>query len=201
MHEPLLASAALPQPKIIFGLLAKRYYSLGHELFLIRENNPLVTGGEVKREHIQRAAWICASTWTELFSEHDSFGSHFKRWIWRMRTKRSSQEVATAEFHSYRDAGLLQFPHSEIPRPVDRHTQTTRAPGSPFLLRLHSFVMTHLRLSEAEAWDYGAGLAKMRWQCHWEQEGGLDIANEHDASFKAYVEKREREKREKKGKK
>ncbi len=58
--------------------------------------------------------------------------------------------------------------------------------------------MSHLRLTESQAWDYPLGLAKMRWACHWEQESGLDIYNAHDAVFDAFVREQEakREQRE-----
>lgn len=42
MHEPLLSRAAAPTKTVVLGLLM-RPYSLGHELFLLREDNPMAT--------------------------------------------------------------------------------------------------------------------------------------------------------------
>lgn len=64
-------------------------------------------------------------------------------------------------------------------------------PGAPFLLRLYQFLVTHLGVSEAAAWDYPYGFAKMQWQTYWESEGGLDLYNAHEAEFDAYVAQQE----------
>lgn len=55
------------------------------------------------------------------------------------------------------------------------------------MLSLQQWLMLTLRLTEAEAWDYPVGLAKMRWATYWEREGGLEICNEQEAEFDAAV--------------
>ena len=47
--------------------------------------------------------------------------------------------------------------------------------------------MTEFRLSESAAWDYPAGLAKMRWATHCESEGCFDVKNANEAAFDEHV--------------
>jgi hypothetical protein len=85
----------------------------------------------------------------------------------------------------------LEFPLSEITRPGSG--PPGRPQGAPFALRLHQFLVTHLRLAAEEAWDYPLGLAKMQWAAYWEEEGGLQIYNWQDAEHDAFVAKCEAE--------
>src|SRR5688572_15425480 len=104
MHEPLLAQAALPEPTVILGLLMRRYYSIGHELLLIRDSNPLVAGGKVRDDDVRRAVWTCASTWAECFNGHDHFLTPIKRALWRFRIRKASYPLAAEEFRKYRQS-------------------------------------------------------------------------------------------------
>ena len=47
--------------------------------------------------------------------------------------------------------------------------------------------MTQLRITETAAWDYPLGLAQMRWQAHWEQEGSIEVWNEADIRHLEFV--------------
>lgn len=188
MHEPLLAQAALPAPAVVLGMLL-RPYSLGHDLHLIREGNPLSAGSPfASQDHLVQAVFICCHSWDEMRrAPHDPFIGP-KLWLWRRRARKLDFKAELQNFIDYQRDGSLEFKLSDIAH-TDR--KTPRAPGAPFLLRLHAFLMTHLRLTESQAWDYPYGLATMRWECHWEQEGGLDIYNAHDAEFDAYVAEQE----------
>ncbi len=211
MHEPLLALAALPAPTIVCGLLL-RPFSLGHQLYLIREQ--VVLDPENRRAGVSAipallsAVLICSQTWDESRRMTSDRLLPFKLWLWKRRLRRiadtptprhtdSYYPAQLAAFVLYLEAGALEFPLSDIARP-DRPS-VSRSPGCPFLLRLHSWLMSELRLTESQAWDYPLGLAKMRWACHWEQESGLDVYNAHDAVFDAFVAEQEakREQREK----
>ncbi len=208
MHEPLLALAALPAPTIVCGLLL-RPFSLGHQLYLIREN-PVFSGSAVHGSTVTdtefaaliAAVLICSQSWDESRRMTQDRLLPLKLWIWKRRLRRAvnreplNRITWLLTFHRYLEAGAIEFPLSEIARP-DRPS-VSRSPGCPFLLRLHSWIMRELRLTESQAWDYPLGLAKMRWACHWEQESGLDIYNAHDAVFDAFVRDQEakREQRE-----
>ncbi len=93
-------------------------------------------------------------------------------------------------FRAYIAEGSLQFKPSDTPRATSSHA-TPRLPGAPFPLVLQQWLMTDLRLTESQAWDYPFGLAKMRWAAHWEQQGGLDLYNEHDAEFDRFIAEQE----------
>lgn|SRR3990167_218294 len=193
MHEPLLAQAALPAPTIVCGLLL-RPYSLGHELWLIRDSHapashPLSTCFPSDPEGLKTAVYICASTWDELNALSATWTLRLKTFLWDRRTRHVDWLREAAKFAAYVAAGSVEFPISEIARP-DR-ASAPRVPGTPFLLRLHAWLMTHLRLSEGAAWDYPIALAKMRWAAYWEQEAGLDVYNAHDAEFDLFVAEQE----------
>ncbi len=210
MHEPLLALAALPAPTIVCGLLL-RPFSLGHQLYLIRESKSIgsavhgsdgSTVTDTEFAALISAVLICSQSWDESRRMTQDRLLPLKLWIWKRRLRRAlnreplNRLTWLLTFHRYLEAGALEFPLSDIARP-DRPS-VSRSPGCPFLLRLHSWLMRELRLTESQAWDYPLGLAKMRWACHWEQESGLDIYNAHDAVFDAFVREQEakREQRE-----
>ena len=207
MHEPALSRAALPAPVVCLGMLL-RPYSLGHELWLIRESNAALRGSI---DGLPAAVLICSQTWDELRRMRSDHFLGFKLWIWRRRMKRleksftrivaNKRELKSAKisvnsreellgkelatFLAYRAEGLLELPISQVAR-SDR--AMPRLPGCPFILRLQQWLMTHFHLTESAAWDYPVGLAKMRWAAHWEQEGGLDIYNAHEAESDAQIE-------------
>lgn len=188
MHEPLLAEAALPAPTVVLGLLM-RPYSLGHELFLLREENPLVTEPtKANAGHLLQAVWVCASTWDEAKRTPYDWLAGLKLKLLAWRNRGANIETQTLLWLAYRYKGTAEFPLSEIASP---DKQSGRLPGAPFLLRLHMFAMEHLRLSESAAWDYPYGLAKMRWACYWEQQGGLDIYNDNEAEHDRFVREME----------
>lgn len=188
-----------------------RPYSLGHELWLIREGNSLV--GQASSlsaiDHLPAAVLICCQSWEELKRMRSDHLLGLKLWLWNRRIKsrinreftrinanengdsrslasiRGYQEQELAKFISYRNEGLLEFPCSQVTR-ADRGP-SPRLPGTPFILRLQQWLMTHLQLTESSAWDYPVGLAKMRWAAHWEQEGGLEIYNAHEEQEDAFI--------------
>ena len=184
MHEPALARAALPAPTVCLGMLL-RPYSLGHELWLIRESNAALRGAV---EGLPAAVLICSQTWTELESMRRDWLLPLKLALWKRRTRRADLQKELCKFATYRTEGLLEFPLSEVSRP-DCGTQ--RLSGAPFILRLQQWLMLHLRLTEAQAWDYPAGLATMRWATHYEAEGSLQIRNAHEIEFDHFVAEQE----------
>ncbi len=161
------------------------------------------------------AVLICCQSWDQLKSMRSDPLLSLKINIWKWRARRASRrfnhgqmrkdaassirvhpcpsvvenpflEQELAKFLAYRNDGLLEFRLSQVPRPDSG--PPPRLPGTPFILRLQQWLMVHLRLSEAQAWDYPVGLAKMRWVAHWEQEGGLQVFNAHDAEQEHFIE-------------
>jgi hypothetical protein len=185
MHESVLARAALPAPTTCLGrrLLP---YSIGHELWLAREGNPVLRG---MVSGLPAAVLICSRTWDQLRAMDSERWLSLDLALWHWRARRMDHARELARFIAYRADGLLEFPLSDVAR-RDRG-QTPRLSGTPFILRLQQWLMLHLRLSESRAWDYPVGLAKMRWAAHWEQEGGLDVYSQHDAEFDEFVAEQE----------
>ena len=186
MHDAALSRAALPDPTVILGL-ALRPYSIGHELFLIRER--CWYQAALRPQDLMKAALICCQTWDETrrMTTDWLLGPKLSVWHWRIR-KLLREPYLTRElaaFAAYREDGSLEFPLSGITRPNSGPVKTP--PGAPFLLRLQQFLMIKLGLAEAEAWDYPLGLAKMRWMSYWEEEGGIEIYNSFDADHDKFV--------------
>jgi hypothetical protein len=185
MHEAALAQAALPAPTLCFGL-ELRPYSLGHELFLIRELNPLLTCSDlsrVTRADLAQAVLICCQSFEECKRMHSDWFIGLKITLWRRRVQKMNFGRELQGFLDYRASGSLEFPLTER---VRCGASPGRPAGAPFLLRLHQFLVTRLNKSDSAAWDYPLGLAKMHWLAYWESEGGVTIYNSHDAQFDRY---------------
>lgn len=196
MHEPQLALAALPANPRIYGV-ELRDYSLGHELWLTRENSPFLSGATVMPQDVFEAVWICSSTWQELKDARRSFLYLPKLWLLKRNAKKCNRDlkyhpVAVQAFKDYRESGCLELPLSDNVRP-ERERSRGRECGTPFILRLHQFLCLTYRLSDVEAWDHPVGLAKMRWAAFWEQEGGLDVKNAFDAECDRLAEEANKE--------
>lgn len=199
MHEAALASAALPAPSNILGLLLQPY-SLGHELFLIRERNPLATVGtgqddwsKAKLPDLAQAVLICCQGWEANRGTWRDPLITLKLGIWKRRIRRMDLSEALASFRVYQVIGSQEFPESPLLEEPNKYGPPSRVLGAPFLLRLHQFLVMKLRLSEARAWDYPYGLAKMQWETWWETKGGLRILNLHEAEHLEFVARMEAE--------
>ncbi len=185
MHEQSLSQAALPAPTRILGLLM-RPYSLGHELHLLREQNPILSGGSdnVTRSDLAQAVLICSQTFEECRQMSFDWLLWLKLYSWRRRVRKYPTGTHVQAFHEYRRDGSRQLPASSTPR-ADR--PPGRAAGAPFLLRLYQFIVIQLREPIDRAWDYPLGLAQMQFATYWEEQGGFDVMNEHDVIHDAKV--------------
>jgi hypothetical protein len=167
------------------GLLL-RPYSLGHDLRLTRQGNPLANSDTGTLLDLRDAALICHQGWRECERMPWDPLIRFKLWLWRRRARKCSFALDLATFTQYRAAGSLEFPPSGVARP-SADPSDARIAGCPFILRLQQFLMIHLRLTEEQAWDYPLGLAKCRWGCYWEENGDWNIYNEGEAALDKYV--------------
>jgi hypothetical protein len=184
MHEPLIAQAALPAQVLICGIPLKPY-SLGHELFLIREQSPFVNGGQILPSDLFFAVWICSSTFAECKTASQSWTYLLKLWLLKRRVAKCNVEREAKAFREYQENGGLQLPLSDIPKPGE---PKGRSMGSPFILLLHDFVCTRYHLTLNQAWDFPAGEAKCRWMAWRELEGSLEIYNEDNAAIDAKIQ-------------
>lgn len=182
MHEAAFAKAALPAPAVILGL-PMRPYSIGHELWLTRQKNPLAGQGDCSRAQLEEAALVCSESWAGAREMNRDWLMipKIKLWKWRMRKESTARAVEL--FRNYRAEGSITFPN-ESP---NRGGQASRIPGAPFLLRLIRFLMDQNRLKESECLDYPLGLAHMHYCAYWESQGALEVYNEHDATRDAWI--------------
>lgn len=189
MHEAALASAALPAPTAVLGLLLKPY-SVGHELFLIREGNAIVVGGRpTQAADLAQAVLICCNSWEENRRVYRDRLLSLKLWVWRWRIRGTDFLAELECFRKYLIDGRREFPES----PTTTKDNGGRRLGSPFLLRLHLFLTTKLGLGQAEAWDYPFGLAVMQWEAYYETDGGLNVMNDVEAAHMEHVARMEAE--------
>jgi hypothetical protein len=187
MHEAAYSQAALPAPARVLGLNLKPF-SLGHELFLIREQNPLSValgnnnvGALVAA--LPAAALFCSQSFEEIHAMNSDRWIGLKMKLWNRRLKRFNFGKELAIFLEYRSRGTMQFP-SEAPT-----NEKGRPFGAPLLLSLHQFIRRGTR-TDAEAWNYPYGLAMMHYGAWLESEGRLKIKNayeaEHDRAFEEW---------------
>jgi hypothetical protein len=177
MHEAALAAAALPAPTRILGM-TMRPYSLGHELFLIRENNPLLSGGKanVTRADLAQAVLICASSFQECRQIPFRITPTIGIILWRRRTRKMPLGPNVEAFRNYREDGTREFPAG---RQVNSDSGGKVA-GAPFLLRLYQFLIIELAIPYNEAWDYPLGMAQMQFATYWEEKGCFSIYSQMD---------------------
>lgn len=178
MHEAALSQAALPAPARILGLTL-RPFSLGHELWLVREQNALALHSTADASPVKliqdlpQAVLFCCQTFAEIQAMNkDRFiGIKLRLWNHRLRRRNLAQELSA--FLEYRTRGTLAFPDE----PPDS-TQRGRTLGAPLLLSLYEFMAA--KVGEIAAWDYPYGLAQMRYAAHLEGEGRLKIKNRYE---------------------
>lgn len=201
MHEAALARAAAPAQAVVLGMLL-RPLSLGHVLYFHREEiHKEISSGKLSANHLSTAVLICCQSWDQLKSMRSDWLLSLKLWIWKRRTARAefkhSKSVGAVgsyfrseaeKFLSYVAEGSIDLPLSDTPR---ADVAKGRPMGSPFILSVHSWIVEHLRLTESQAWDYPYGLGRMRFACHAESQGHIDIYNEADDSMNRFVAEQE----------
>jgi len=185
MHDAAFAESARPSPVRLLGFRL-RPYSVGHELILQRQANPLAIGGGVELRHLLEAVLICSQTW----KENDRMASDpfigLKLRLWKFRVRRENLPAAVQHFRRYREHGTLSPPCSS---PIQK--RTGRKPGSPFMARLALFLFQEVGVAERDLYDYPLGLAQFLWAAHWEGQGCLNVQNQGEMEFEEYVAKQE----------
>jgi hypothetical protein len=177
MHEAALSFAALPAPVRIFGL-PMRPYSLGHEMFLIREQNPILSGDSatVSREKLAQAVLICSSSFQECRRFHSDYLASLKLAIFRRKTRKIDHGPEIEAFFEYRKDGTKSLPGGrQTVKDADG-----RIAGAPFLLRLYQFLVVDLNTDPDAAWDYPLGLAMFQFATYWEERGTYSVFSELD---------------------
>lgn len=199
MHETEFIDAVLRTPVKVFGLTL-RAYSLGHQILLIRQRNPLVIltqdqfavfSVESQRQAIQNAALVCSRLWKENVLAAPA-PPKLTFWRWRMNRLGAARpelvEGAINDFRLYRLAGMTCPPRpSEQARLVlSKDKDEGRYLGGPFMARLYNFISglpdREIRQFGETAFDFPMGFAAFLYMCHLEQEGSIEIENEKEAA-------------------
>lgn len=194
MHDAAFARAAVQPPVRLLRLLLKPY-AIGHELILLNSQLRLPTPKPTQiltptgwdRVRLYRAVLegvvICSQSWAE--NQRPGAWGTLKTWLWCRWVWKQDLDAAIDLFREYREAGS-SWPPSQPPSDA-----AGRTPGSPFLLRLHRFIMQDAQISEVEAWDYSLGLAQWRWSAYWEAQGRMEVLNEGETDFLAWCEEQD----------
>ena len=193
-HETIFVDSALQARVRILGLTL-RPFSIGHQVLLIRQRNPLVWfderepslfSPEAQRDAIQNAVLVCYRSWKENLLR--------ERWIglWRWRVRNMDHEEATRAFMEYHRAGsqCLPAPSDAVVKGLYGDDDGPgREYGSPFNARLLLFVMSlppdEIRMFGESAYDFPLGLAQVLYLSHLESEGKARVENEREAMEEA----------------
>lgn len=166
MHD--LAFADYTRPTRVACLrLPLLPYSLGHELILSQQRNPLAICTRAtfdalpEDDQIQsliRAVSVCSRSWS---------GNHKPEkwlWLWWWMIQKTDWPVAIADFRNYLEAGRSTLPvinaddpeskeAFEIALGIQKMDPGGRALGSPFLAQMILFAVKHLRVELEAAYD------------------------------------------------
>jgi len=183
MHEKSFAEAFNVPNVRVLGLRV-RPYAIGHELALIRSENPLLTYAEnsfaelapaVQRTCLADAVEICC------------YRRPVSKWIWAIRCIKLDFEEEILKFRQYRISGSGDFPTVRQPRAsgIPYHYF-----GAPELARLINYVSaSHAMMMQthfgSSPLNFPLGLAKMLWSAEMESSGAIWIENHHDAEERA----------------
>lgn len=174
MNDIAFADAARPARRVILNLLMADY-SIGHELLLLQQRNPLVIMSEQefnglatsdKVSAISRAALACCQTWGKRNNPH--------RWLtyWRWKNRNTDYALAIADFQNYRHLGSTMPTLLEIEGPK-KHL------GIPHLAR----ILNHVR-----DFDMPLGLAQWLYYSQAEVEGSVNVKTEHQSQVESAMD-------------
>ena len=190
-HEVQFVDSVIQAPVKVLGLRL-RPYSLGSEILLLRQRNPLIVlsgqqfsvfSPESQSRAVQNAVLVCYRSW----AENQKPEKWLKFWLWRIRNLDHGQ--AAMDFSNYRNAGAT-FPTgpSEHAMQVlygDDDAKPARQHGAPFFCRLYNFISglpdREIRQFGESAWDFPLGLAQFLYLSHLEETGSARIENAKEA--------------------
>ena len=167
MHALAFADSTRP-PRTVILRLPLLDYSIGHELLLIQQRNPLVLLNPVEfdklpaleqKQAVIRAVLVCNRNW-----EDNRKPSRWMR-LWRWKNANANYAAAIADFRNYRAEGTT-FPICNPPEGKSREM------GSPFLARLIHIAGFNL--------DLPLGALQWAYFAQAEAEGRVSVENDTD---------------------
>lgn len=201
MNDLAFADCARPAPVSVLRLELLPY-SIGHEVLLLNERNPLLletaeSFADLPMANrifaVKRAALVCSQTWRENHAR--------QRWLrlWGWVTRNADYSLAAIDMRNYMIAGR------RLPMPPSKHAcdvlygkddEKGRAMGSPLMAQLFNFVsknMDRFALTPATAWDAPLSLAGMLHFAELEADGRMRVENEAEEAERSALDKIERE--------
>ena len=143
MFDLALADAARPAKARILGL-GLLPYSIGHEITLLSERNPLLFKSPsfedleppAKAVAVTRAVYVCCSTWAELnFSPENWLRAKVFLWndrrfvkAWKRRNRNPDYALAGQQWKEYRDEAF-KFPAGPDKEAAEIHDDSIGAGG------------------------------------------------------------------------
>jgi len=193
MHDLAFADAARPT-RVACLRLPLCDYSLGHELLLQRELNPILLLPadqfnalplEEQILSLNRAVLLCSQTWRQNIKPP----WFWRLWLWRIKTE--NYPLALADFRNYLAAG-----RALLPRPTDEadaiangeRDDKGRGFGAPFLAQLYNYMVAHHARIWPEPWDVPYALAAALYFTHLETEGTWRIENLRESEIKTEMD-------------
>ena len=187
MHELAFANSFRPPEQILFGVKMENY-SIGHELALVRQGNPLATYTAksfselptiAKRLALAMAIEVCGNV-----------RSLFRKWRLAFLIHRLSDEslsYAIEAFDTYRRFGSEDLPMQKMPR---QHGVPFHYFGAPELARLINYVADHHQTLIAVHFggsplNFPVGLARVLYSTQLETDGAIWIKNAQDMAHDA----------------
>lgn len=200
MHDLAFADSTRPT-RVVCLRLPLLPYSLGHELLLWQQRNPLLLlsrddfNALPTQEQIQsliRAVLTCYRDWN---------GNHKpERWLglWGWLIRNTDWPVAIAEFRNYLESGRALLPTLSASNPRDAEAFEIangedaavkgRALGAPFLSQLLLFTVNSLRTPIPAAYDLPFAVVGNLYFTQLESEGRLNIENQKESEIRQEME-------------
>lgn len=193
MHDAAFAASARQAPVRILRL-PMLPYSIGHEIILLSEHNPLLFDGanpEQRNAGLMRASLVCYRTW----KQNKQAESNIRFWQWCNR--RVNWESEIARFTAYRASGI-EGPPSPTEENYEIAAGKTHADassesgrqfgGSVFSKMLAYFCPLHSALGYDTPYDIPLGFGLHVYYSHLEMAGNCLIENEREAQVALEME-------------
>lgn len=192
MHEDSFADAARPL-QVVCLRLPLLAYTIGHELLLVQQKNPLVCYADTQfnalpadqqQTALRRAVLICTRTWNKQNRAH----WNLRLWQWWCK-KFCCYPMEIANFRNYLAAAHVDYLPPD-PRADDvcasangyepMRSVRGRTYGSPHLARLLNFVRLSPIASGLSPFDFPYALANQLYITHLESEGSCRVENSEE---------------------
>ena len=182
MHEKIFSEAFNPVPCRVLGLKL-RNYSIGHELALIKQGNPIITYAESSFNELSQAAQnLSLASAVEICC----YRVPVLKIIWAIRQIGCNFKEEIKKFRVYRDSGSLDLPTTRQSRVSGLSFHYF---GSPELARLINYVSEYHAIMinvhfNGSPLNFPLGVARMLYASKLECDGSIWVENFKDAELK-----------------